>query len=263
MTQPSAARLVAQAIDAAGLKAQAVEFINLGESGDVVARMGAVYLKIARPGATDRVEELDREITALQWLAGKVVVPEVIWTGDVEGGSVLISAAVTGVPVSHVGPDHAAAALASTLDTLAALHALPAQDCPFDARLDAKLEMAAQRVVLGLVDAEDFDDERAGWTAEQVLAEARRLAPTDERAVPTHGDASLPNFIWSPAGGLGLIDLGRFGRADPYQDLALFLRSAARNHPDVDAQALVLDHYPLATIDAERCAFYRLLDELF
>jgi aminoglycoside 3'-phosphotransferase-2 len=79
----------------------------------------------------------------------------------------------------------------------------------------------------------------------------------------THGDASLPNFIWSPSSGGGLIDLGRFGLADPYQDLALFLRSAARNHPEVDAPKLLKARYPLAAIDADRCAFYRLLDELF
>jgi aminoglycoside phosphotransferase len=89
------------------------------------------------------------------------------------------------------------------------------------------------------------------------------MAPSDERLVVTHGDASLPNFVWSPSNGVGLIDLGRFGLADPYQDLALFLRSARRNHPDIDAEALMLERYPLAAIDADRCAFYRLLDELF
>jgi aminoglycoside phosphotransferase len=263
MTQASAAQLVARAINAAGLKSQAVELINLGESGDVVARMGAMHLKIARPGATDRVAELDREITALQWLAGKVAAPQVIWTGDIEGGRALVSATLPGTPVSHVPPDDARAALASTLEALAALHALPTQGCPFDAHLDAKLELAAQRVALGLVDTDDFDYARLGWTAAQVLAEAQRLAPADERLVVTHGDASLPNFIWSAKAGVGLIDLGRFGLADPYQDLALFLRSAARNHPHVDVEALVIEHYPLTTIDPERCAFYRLLDELF
>jgi aminoglycoside 3'-phosphotransferase-2 len=259
MVRASAAQLLARAIDAAGLKSHAVELISLGESGDVVARMGPLYLKIARPGATDRIEELDREITALQWLAGKVTTPEVVWTGDIEGGRVLVSAALPGIPASHASQDEAPTALAATLDILATLHALPAAACPFDARLETKLRLAA----LGLVDTNDFDDERLGWTAAQALAEARRSAPGDERLVVTHGDASLPNFIWSAGGGLGLIDLGRFGLADPYQDLALFLRSAARNHPDVDARALMLAHYPIAEVDLGRCAFYRLLDELF
>jgi aminoglycoside 3'-phosphotransferase-2 len=263
MNQADAAQLIAGAIDAAGLGPQAAEPMNLGESGDVVARMGGLYLKIARHGDTDRVGELDHEITALRWLAGKVTVPEVIWSGDIEGGRVLVSAALPGTPVSHAPAAEAQAALAATLDALAALHGLPAAGCPFDASVDAKLTLAARRAALGLIDTEDFDDERLGWTAEQALAEAGRTAPRDERLVVTHGDASLPNFIWSPAGGVGLIDLGRFGLADPYQDLALFLRSAARNHPGVDAAGLVRARYPLTTLDTARCDFYRLLDELF
>lgn len=263
MSEASAAQLVARAIEAAGLKSQAAELISLGESGDVVARMDGLYLKIAKRGDTDRVAELDREITALRWLAGKVTVPEVVWCGDIEGGRVLMSAAVPGTPVSHVPPDEAEAALAATLDALATLHGLPTADCPSDACLEAKLTLAARRVALGLVDTEDFDDARLGWTADQVLVEARRMAPGNERLVVTHGDASLPNFIRSPSGGVGLVDLGRFGLADPYQDLALFLRSAARNHPEIDALTLLMERYPLAAVDTDRCAFYRLLDELF
>jgi aminoglycoside phosphotransferase len=263
MSEASAAQLIARAIQAAGLKPQAAEPINIGESGDVVARTGDVYLKIARHGDTDRVGELDREITALGWLAGKVTVPEIVWCGEIEGGRVLVSAALPGKPVSHAPAEAAHAALAATLNALAALHGLPTAGCPFDASVDAKLTLAASRAALGLIDPEDFDDERQGWTAEQALAEARRTAPRDERLVVTHGDASLPNFIHSPAGGIGLIDLGRFGLADPYQDLALFLRSAARNHPQIDAAGLVRAHYPLETLDTARCGFYRLLDELF
>lgn len=40
------------------------------------------------------------------------------------------------------------------------------------------------------------------------------------------------------------LDLGRFGLADPYQDLALFLRLPKFNHPQVDAAAPLRTHYP-------------------
>ena len=60
-----------------------------------------------------------------------------------------------------------------------------------------------------------------------------------------------------------MVDLGRFGLADPWQDLALFLRSAKFNHPHLDAAAILRERYPLAAIDEAACAFYRLMDEFF
>ena len=123
--------------------------------------------------------------------------------------------------------------------------------------------MAQAQVEAGLVDEDDFDDARAGWTAPQALAHARATAPTSEDLVLTHGDASLPNFIWSDGQPVTLLDLGRFGLADRYQDLAIFLRSAEYNHPHIDARALLREHYPLAEIDEAACEFYRLMDEFF
>ncbi|HEY9235571.1 MAG TPA: phosphotransferase [Phenylobacterium sp.] len=113
------------------------------------------------------------------------------------------------------------------------------------------------------MDEGDFDGERAGWTARQALDAAHATRPATERLVLTHGDASLPNFLWSPGRPVRLIDLGRLGLADPYQDLALFLRSAKYNYPDLDAAAILREHYPLAQIDEAACDFYRLMDELF
>lgn len=71
------------------------------------------------------------------------------------------------------------------------------------------------------------------------------------------------NFIWSPGQPVTLLDLGRFGLADRYQDLAVFLRSAKRNHHHIDAPALLREHYPLAEVDERACEFYWLLDEFF
>ena len=81
--------------------------------------------------------------------------------------------------------------------------------------------------------------------------------------VARRGDASLPNFISDGGADVTLIDLGRFGIADRYQDLALFLRSARRNHPRVDAVHLLRTHDPLADFDEARLDFYRFLDEFF
>jgi aminoglycoside phosphotransferase len=83
-----------------------------------------------------------------------------------------------------------------------------------------------------------------------------------EDLVVTHGDACWPNFILRPDGDVAIVDLGRFGVADRHQDLALFLRSGRRNCPDLDMEALLARHYPVAA-DPGTLAYYRQLDELY
>lgn len=238
-----------------------VDLVDHGRSGDVVARAGGTVVKFA--STPDNVELLRREIAVLEWLGPGAPTAPILWTGELDGGLALVMQNLAGRPVSHVEPQEAADALAATVDALAALHARDPVGCPFDMSLKVKFALAERRVAAGLVDEDDFDEERTGWTAQQAMDQAYATRPATERHVLTHGDASLPNFIWSAGAPVRLVDLGRFGLADPYQDLALFLRSATYNHPQVDARAILRERYPLAEIDEGACDFYRLMDELF
>ncbi len=236
-----------------------VDLVEHGQSGDLVARVGEAVVKLA--SSADNIELLRREIAVLEWL-GAPTAP-ILWTGELEGGLALVMQNLPGRPVSHVEPQEAADALAATVDALAGLHARDPSGCPFDMSLEVKFALAERRVAAGLVDEDDFDEERTGWTARQAMDQAQATRPATERLVLTHGDASLPNFIWSAGSPVRLVDLGRFGLADPYQDLALFLRSAKFNHPHIDARAILRERYPLAELDERACDFYRLMDELF
>ena len=95
-----------------------------------------------------------------------------------------------------------------------------------------------------------------------ILGDLLTARPASEDLVVTHGDACLPNFIVQPDGEAAIIDLGRFGVADRHQDLALFVRSARRNFPALDIEALLARHYPVAA-DPLKLAYYRQLDELY
>ncbi|KQW73262.1 hypothetical protein ASE17_10025 [Phenylobacterium sp. Root77] len=240
-----------------------VDVIGHGQSGDLIATVGACVVKFAPGDHPGSAETLAREGEVVRWLGGRVRVAATLWSGAFDGGFCLISERLHGQAVSHVAPHDAADALAATVDLLARLHALDAEGCPFDMSLSAKFALAERRVADGLVDEEDFDAERLGWTARQALDRAIAARPAAERLVLTHGDASLPNFIWSPGRPVGMVDLGRFGLADRYQDLALFLRSAKFNHPHLDAAAILRERYPLSAVDEAACAFYRLMDEFF
>lgn len=240
-----------------------LDVISHGRSGDLVALFGPLVAKLAPAALPHNIALLRQEIEVMRWLGDRARTPAILWAGPCEAGYGLVTEAAMGTPVSHVPEDQAEAALIATIESLAALHALPSAGCPFDRSLAAKFALAEANVEAGLVDEDDFDDERAGWTAPQALARARATAPTSENLVLTHGDASLPNFIWAPGQPVTLLDLGRFGLADRYQDLAIFLRSAEFNHPDIDARALLREHYPLAQVDEAACDFYRLMDEFF
>ena len=237
------------------------DLVGHGRSGDLVARAGEAVVKLA--STPDNIELLRREIAVLRWLGPDAPTAPILWTGELDGALALVMENLPGRPVSHVAPQEAADALGATAQALAALHGRDPAGCPFDMRLDVKFALAERHVAAGLVDEDDFDEERAGWTARQALDAAYATRPATERLVLTHGDASLPNFIWTPAEPVRLVDLGRFGLADPYQDLALFLRSAKYNYPDIDARPILRERYPLEQIDEGACDFYRLMDELF
>jgi aminoglycoside phosphotransferase len=242
-----------------------VSVVPHGKSGDLVALVSgppAVVVKLAPADLPSHCRALEREIAVLRWLAPLARVPRVIWTGKLRAGTALVMEGLPGVAASHVAREDAEAAMIACVRALAALHSHEVVGCPFDARLDTRLQWGEANVVAGLVDESDFDDERVGWSAAAALVAVRRDRPASEDLVLTHGDACLPNFIWSGGGEVAMVDLARFGVADRHQDLALFLRSAQNNHPHVDAAALIEAHYPVAA-DADRCAFYRLLDELF
>lgn len=112
------------------------------------------------------------------------------------------------------------------------------------------------------MDETDFDPERIGRTATQVLDSLYQERPQTEDIVVTHGDACLPNAIFNNDDFSGFVDCGRCGCADRYQDLALAHRSIERNFGSSLAEDF-LRAYGLGNVDKKRLSYYRLLDEFF
>jgi aminoglycoside 3'-phosphotransferase-1 len=141
------------------------------------------------------------------------------------------------------------------------VHALPLADCPFHAGHVLRLAEARRNVEAGRVATDDFDEERAGWTADAVLTEARALVPPAVERVVTHGDFSLDNVLVADGRVTGCIDVGRLGAADPYQDVAILWHNLAEFGPEL--QAHWLRSYGIAAPDARKLRFHLCLDELF
>ena len=236
------------------------EQVTVGESGAGVWRSTRFVLKVLARGGP---ETLFAERERLRWFAGRIPVPAVAGYATDRHHEFLVVARLPGIDLSH--PDavlHAARNTRLMALALRELHALPLMECPFDMSLAARLRDARERVARGHVDETDFDDERLGQRATDVLTELVRTRPAREDLVVTHGDACCPNFIGQGEHLTGLIDLGRAGIADRHMDLALAHRSVARNYGPEHAEAL-LDHYGRALVDPQKLPYYRTLDELF
>lgn len=240
---------------------------KVGESGGAVYRLhgkpGApdLYLKHGRDTVADAIVD---EMARLRWLAGHLSVPAVVHFNCSADEAWLLMTAVPGKTAYQLlqadpGQHHIVVdALARFLQRL---HAIPASACPFNSDHACRLALAHARIAAGLVDEDDFDDERAGWSAQQVWDAMQALLPLAPDPVVTHGDYSLDNLLIVDGEVAGCIDAGRVGIADRYQDLAIAWHCLAEFGPAL--QERFLQRYGVAEPDRRKLEFYLMLDELF
>lgn len=239
---------------------------KIGESGATIHRLAApgrstLYLKHGQGRiAADIIDEFAR----LAWLRAHIRVPQVRYFAASGDAAWLLTEEMPGQPAYRWLCDHPGergVAVASMARFLRRLHAIPADACPFNAALAYRLTAARANIAAGLVETEDFDDARAGCSAEQVLARVEALAPRVEAPVVTHGDFSLDNIFLDEGGEVvGCIDVGRVGLADRYQDLAIL--SSCLDEFDAALSDRLFAAYGVAR-DADRIELHLCLDELF
>jgi len=241
--------------------------ISIGYSGHQVFRIvrphdPVCYLKIA---AHPFEQELLAEKDHLEWLQGRLPVPAVHACCTDAEHSYLLLAEIPGLLAFDDAFVKDIPALVRILaEGLRMIHQVDSTLCPFDERLAHKISLARQRVEAGLVDESDFDEKRKGMRAGEVFKLLIESQPQGEDLVFTHGDYCLPNILIDrPHGHItGLIDWGRAGVADRYQDLALAARSLTHNFGP-GWEPLLWEAYGLKTMDHTRIEYYQLLDEFF
>lgn len=219
-------------------------------------------------------EESRREARLMEWLQGRLPVPEVLCRETAEGRSYLLMTRLPGRMLC----DEAYMERPEELTALAAqglklLWQTDISQCPVDARLDVKLAMARYNIEHGLVDLDNVEPETFGpggfQGPEDLLRWLEEHRPPED-LVFSHGDYCLPNVFARDGAVSGFLDLGRGGAADRYQDIALCYRSLLHNYggkysgrayegfsPELLFQALDLQP------DWEKIRYYILLDELF
>lgn len=236
-----------------------------GASGAAVYRLEArgrptLYLK---HGADDAGADVGAEAARLEWLAGHLPVPRVRHFVRVPGQAYLLTQAVPGrnayaCLLEH--PGRGAEIVAELAGFLRAVHGVPLDECPFHAGHRLRMAGARRNVSAGRVDVDDFDEERRGWTAEQVWADLVAQLPLEFERVVTHGDFTLDNVLLADGRVVGCIDVGRAGAADPYQDLAAMWNTLEEFGGEL--QRAFFRAYGIPEPDARKLRFHLCLGEL-
>jgi aminoglycoside 3'-phosphotransferase-2 len=238
--------------------------VHIGKSAATVYRLTApeapaLFLKVA--AENDRAE-LEAERERLLWLKSKTEVPNIRGFAKRDGLALLLTDALRGVNGAEVPRKLWLGVVAELANELRKMHSSPSLDGAFDRGLRIVIDIARARTAAGVVDESDFDDERRGLRAQDLLIMLERNRPQTEERVITHGDACLPNAIFDDGRFSGFVDCGRSGLADRYQDLALASRSIESNYGLEYAEAFFAA-YGLASVDRKKLAYYRLVDEFF
>lgn len=219
-------------------------------------------------------EESRREFRLMEWLQGRLPVPEVLCRKVEDGRSWLLMTRMPGRMLcdeAYMAQPRELAALAAR--GLKLLWQTDISRCPVDARLDVKLAMARYNIEHDLVDLDNAEPETfgpGGFRGPEDLLRWLEANRPPEDLVFSHGDYCPQNVFARDGAISGFIDLGRGGAADRYQDVALCYRSLLHDFdgrysgrdcrgfsPEMLFQALDLQP------DWEKIRYYILLDELF
>lgn len=240
------------------------EPISIGKSACAVYRLSspgrpALFLKVA---AGADLPDLESEHERLVWLWSRASVPMVVDFVVERQQAFLLTMSLPGANAAESPEEYWPQIVVQLAGALRYLHSLDPMQCPFDRGPRCVLPTARKRATAGLVDESDFDEERLGRAAIDLLGQLDRDRPESEELVVTHGDACLSNAIFCHDRFSGFVDCSRCGRADRYQDLALASRSIENNF----GQSFVAEFFKahgVTDVDQARLSYYRLLDEFF
>lgn len=240
--------------------------ISSGESGGKVYRFSKEGRRplVLKSGPGRIAGDILDEIVRLQWLNKRLPSPRVRQFGGDGTSAWMLTTALPGRTAYDSMVSNPKGRLI-TVQAIAAflrrLHGLPAESCPFQSDHRLRMTQARHNIEAGIVDESDFDADRLGWTADRVWSELQRLVPRRFDRVVTHGDFSLDNIFLDRGRVTGVIDVGRLGIADPYQDVAILWNNLAEFGAGL--QQAFLEAYGTRRPDMRKLQFHLCLDELF
>ena len=215
--------------------------------------------------AVDNETHFQSEMTMMNYLNGKVLVPKIIEYGVSEGYYYLLMTKLEGLMAFDEELMKNPEALIDILVSgIKSFWEIPIKDCPIDNRIENKLMIAKERIENNLVEIDDWDSEftRKRFNNPEEIYDYLVENKVEEVLVVSHGDYCLPNIFIKDQMITGFIDLSRAGIADIYQDISLLIRSFNYNHKSNDYKKLIIEKLGI-DFDEKKYDYYLLLDELF
>lgn len=215
------------------------------------------FLKIERSNL-----ESQQENKMIQWLQNRLQVPQIIHQCSYKGYDYLLMKKVDGEmscsEKSLREPKKVVEALADGINKIQSVSII---DCPFTNAVDNKLEEALRRIENNEIDMSDWEKNTDFTSPEELYEYLVKNKPTKE-LVFSHGDYCLSNVYITDGEMTGLIDLGRSGIADKWQDIALCVRSLEHKLKSKSYTSLLFNYLNVEP-NYEKINYYILLDELF
>ena len=169
--------------------------IDTGESGAKVFKVSSdtasYYLKIETAAG-----ELEEEYQKTRWLQGKLEVPGILYFGEENKNKYMLLTEINGKILcdkEHIRNPEAAIKLLA--EGLVKLGGVDTDSCPFDNRLEKKLEKAAENVRLNRVNMTDWEETTKFSNPESLLNYLYKNRPPENEVIFTHGDYCLPNIM--------------------------------------------------------------------
>ena len=210
------------------------------------------------------------EWRVMEYLAGKLPVPEVLCRESADGREYVIMSRLDGeMSCAERYLDDVPTLVKGLVEGLKMLWSVPLPEGLTDFSLENELDDAEKR--LDSIDWTEKPDElKAEFPAAGDLLHWLRANKPEEDRVLSHGDYCLPNLFLENGRVSGFLDLGHCGIADRYRDISLGLKSLKNNLGGVFGgpvregydPALLFDTLGM-TPDDEKLRYYLLLDELW
>jgi aminoglycoside phosphotransferase len=194
---------------------------------------------------------LSHERDAMEWLAGKLIVPKVVAYHKENVTEYLVTTAIPGVSSENGSCHDDKQRLVEQLaQALLEIHTLSIVGCPIDRTAESLIESGHTRIAAGVVTRKMIDEEGLTGAPLDALTDLASTQPSVDGPVFTHGDYCLPNVMIENNRIAGFIDLGYAGVGDPYRDFTAAKYSVRRNLGEEWVQPF-FDAYGIAPDEAK------------
>lgn len=242
-----------------------IEKIHVGKSKAEVYRTkfngNIAYLKICE----SKYQIFRKEVQLLRWLEDKINVPRVLYyKGDLNKQYMILSAIQGKNTLELINKSNKELLVKNLAKGLREIHSIDITNCNIIQTVDVKLREGKNNVDKNIVDI-DCSEETSilKINPKNMIEKLNDMKPKNEELVLVHGDYCLPNIMQNYGKISGFIDWSRGGIGDRYQDIGIACRSIRTNFKDNYYVKLFLKEYGLEKYDANKMAYYILLDELF